>query len=75
MYTSPEFAGTDEEAKKNSIGEFIYDQINASVGEEMAPKITGMIIDLPLNDLVSVIRDYPQLQQKVSEGMNLLSRQ
>jgi hypothetical protein len=39
----------------------------------MAPKITGMIIDLPLSDLVNVIGDYNQLMQKVNEGRQLLS--
>ena len=40
----------DEDSKKNSIGEFIYDSIQPLMGDDLAPKITGMIIDLPLQD-------------------------
>lgn len=31
---------------KTQIGEMIYEYVEAIVGEELAPKITGMLIDL-----------------------------
>jgi len=30
------------------VGEIIYDYIEKMVGSEKAPKITGMLIDLPI---------------------------
>jgi hypothetical protein len=43
------------------------------MGEDLAPKITGMIIDLPLPDLLSVVNNYDQLMAKVNEGKTLLN--
>jgi len=33
---------------KQFVGEFIYEYVEKFVGEEKAPKITGMLIDLPI---------------------------
>jgi hypothetical protein len=57
------------------IGEFVYDLIQPSVGDDLAPKLTGMIIDLPLEDLTSVVTSYDSLMNKVNEGRTLLEKQ
>ena len=36
---------------KTQVGEFIYDFVEEIIGEVKAPKITGMLIDLPINDI------------------------
>ena len=36
---------------KNMVGEFIYDYVEKFVGEERAPKVTGMLIDLPIDEI------------------------
>jgi len=42
------------------------------VGEERAPKITGMLIDLPLEEIKGYLFDYSKLTTKVNEAVNLL---
>ena len=42
------------------------------VGEEKAPKITGMLIDLPLEEIKGYLLDYGKLTTKVTEAVNLL---
>lgn len=41
-----EYVSSDEEKKKELIGDFIYTHIEKLSDENSAPKITGMIIDL-----------------------------
>jgi hypothetical protein len=41
-------------------------------GDESAPKITGMIIDLPFSDLTKAIQSWDGLQEKIQEGLDLL---
>lgn len=42
------------------------------LGPEVAPKITGMIIDLPPQDLNMSVLQYHSLQQKVRTALQLL---
>jgi hypothetical protein len=58
---------------KPMIGEFIYEYVERLVGEERAPKITGMLIDLPLDDIKSYLYDFSKLHQKVGEALALLA--
>jgi len=39
---------------KNQVGEAIYESVEKISGEDKAPKITGMLIDLPIEE----IREY-----------------
>jgi hypothetical protein len=60
LFNSKEFtqtAKTDSE-KKYLVGSLIYDFVEKQVGEEFAPKIVGMLIDLSLNDLYEFIATY-----------------
>jgi hypothetical protein len=43
------------------------------VGQEKAPKITGMLIDLPLEEIKAYLVDFSKLQAKVTEATNLLA--
>ena len=60
---------------KNQIGEFIYEFVEKIAGEEQAPKITGMLIDLPIQDMYSYVNDYLVLERKVREAIKLLKDQ
>ena len=42
------------------------------VGEEASPKVTGMIIDLPLADLNYSVSTFETLQTKVKSAVQLL---
>ena len=41
-------------------------------GDENAPKITGMIIDLPMEELEKSVSTWKEFEEKVREGMDLL---
>lgn len=57
---------------KNMIGEFIYEYVEKFVGEERAPKVTGMLIDLPTDEIKGYLYDLTKLHQKASEAVNVL---
>ena len=57
---------------KNQIGEFVYEYVEQMIGEERTPKITGMLIDLPLDQIRAYLFDYNKLATKVQEAINLL---
>merc|ERR1712057_133265 len=64
MYASAEYkkAGTHAQ-QKEMIGNTIYKHVERLVGEKKAPKITGMLIDLP------------EIEQKVMSALQMISRQ
>lgn len=72
MFNSTDFAQATAESRKEIIGTAIYKHVHEMVGEEHAPKVTGMIIDLDPVELNMSIQQYGDLQQKVSSAMQLL---
>merc|ERR1719213_1168133 len=46
---------------KGQVGECIYDFIVEMIGAELAPKITGMLIDLPVNQIKQYLQSYEAL--------------
>jgi len=58
---------------KQFVGEFIYDYVVKFVGEDLAPKITGMLIDLPIEEIKGYLYDFYRLQQKIFEARQILS--
>jgi hypothetical protein len=46
---------------KTQVGEFIYEHVENLAGEEFAPKITGMLIDLPISEIQGYVLDYSKL--------------
>jgi len=72
VFSTPDFESKSEEEKREKIGEEIYNYVLEKAGEESAPKITGMIIDLPFADLIKSIQTYEGLQDKINEGLDLL---
>ena len=59
---------------KHFVGEFIYEYVEKFVGEDLAPKITGMLIDLPLDEIKGYLYDFGKLYQKISDAVNLLNQ-
>jgi len=47
MFISAEFKNADLREKKEIVGNTIYKHVEKIAGEMKAPKITGMLIDLP----------------------------
>lgn len=63
------FSKSPEDQKKQMIGTAIYRYVTTMVGEDFSPKITGMIIDLPLGDLNYSISTLETLQSKVKSAV------
>jgi hypothetical protein len=59
---------------KEMIGEFIYSYVEKFVGEAMAGKITGMLLDLPHEEIKKYIYDFSYLYQKIGEAVNILQQ-
>ena len=72
MFNSKEFIDATSEHRKEIVGTAIYKHISDLVGEEHAPKVTGMIIDLEPAELNMSIQSHAGLQQKVGSAMQLL---
>lgn len=68
---SPEYKSADDQKRRELIGEEIYSYIEFKSSTEDAGKITGMIIDLPL-DVLETISDIKFLNEKIAEGQKLL---
>ncbi len=72
LFQSESFQRSSEDHRKQMVGTQIFRQVTAMVGEELSPKITGMIIDLPIADLNFSVSTYETLQQKVRSAVQLL---
>ena len=59
---------------KAQVGEFIYEFVEKMAGDEKAPKITGMLIDLPMEEIKGYLADFTKLQGKVNEANSLLNQ-
>ena len=50
---------------REMVGTFIYDYVEKFVGENFAPKVTGMLLDMPLNEIKEYLYDFTKLHQKI----------
>ena len=57
---------------KNQVGEVIFEYVEKLAGESKAPKITGMLIDLPIEEIQGYLQDFSKLEEKVKEADALL---
>ncbi len=57
---------------KRQVGDFIYEHVEAICGGEKAPKVTGMLIDLPIEEIRDYILNFGKLKEKVAEASILL---
>lgn len=76
LFKSEEFKKTasDPKARRELIGNAIYETVEKVIGTEAAPKITGMIIDLSDLDLIPAVSSLESLSAKVREAYNLLQQ-
>lgn len=74
LFKSDEFKEThsDRKARSDLIGNAIYEYVEKLIGAEFAPKITGMIIDLPDIELIPSVSTLENLTAKVVDGHALL---
>lgn len=72
LLKSPHYTDATDAEKREKVGESIYTYIAKSAGETNAPKITGMIIDLPIVSLEECVATWATLDEKIKEGKVLL---
>ena len=57
---------------KDQVGHLIFDYVHMIIGPDKAPKITGMLIELPVQQIKEYMQSFEALQMKVQEANNLL---
>jgi len=72
VFSSQAFMTGIEKEKREQVGTTIFKYVEKLVGEQLAPKITGMLIDLPLAELNYSVSTYQLLQAKVHSAYSLL---
>jgi hypothetical protein len=50
---------------RTQVGTIFYEFIDLLIGAERAPKVTGMLIDLPIDDIKLIMQDWSLLQTRV----------
>jgi len=59
---------------QEQVGQCIFDYILQMVGSELAPKITGMLIDLPHHQIKQCLGSFQALEMKVNEAKEHLRK-
>lgn len=68
-----EFKKLDDRTQKNMTGELLYPRVLAhSPDVTNAGKITGMLLDLEMDDLIEFMEDEDKLIEKVQEAEQVL---
>jgi hypothetical protein len=60
---------------KQQVGNAIFDFVTKLKGNTFAPKITGMLIDLPHEEIKAFLQNYGEFVKKVNDAGNLLQVQ
>ena len=69
-----DFTSFDKEKQRNILGELLFPKIQNQAGE-LAPKITGMLIDLDVlevGEIVELLEDEELLKERVQEAKDLI---
>ena len=74
LYNSVGFKNSTDAKKRELIGNIIYDHIEKMVGEDKAPKLCGMVIDLPNAELYETLASLDSLNKKMQIGLALLNK-
>lgn len=73
MFISPEFKAGSNQDKKEIVGNTIYKHVEKIIGESKAPKITGMLIDLPDAELNFSVSNWNNFYSKVQSAFALIN--
>jgi hypothetical protein len=60
---------------KQTVGSCIFEFVTKIVGPQFAPKITGMLIDLPIAEIQRYCTNFDLFQQRVQQAQTLLQQQ
>lgn len=72
IFRGDKFSTAAEGQKKQMIGTHIFRYVTNMVSPDFSPKITGMIIDLPIADLNYSVMSLESLTHKVRSAVDLL---
>lgn len=75
--TMPIYAAITEinPSYKQTVGSTIFEFVTKLVGPQFAPKITGMLIDLPIVEIQRYVTNFDLLAQRVQQAQGLLQQQ
>ena len=62
----------DSKTKKQAVGEYLYPRIHAMTNPNIAGKITGMLLEMDIPELVKLSEDASLLRKRVSEAIEVL---
>ena len=68
----PSFDTLDRIEQQEILGEFLFPYILKKVGDKYAPKVTGMLIDLPTTECLAEASSLQFLNDKWEEAVDLL---
>jgi len=73
-----EFNALDKDKQRNILGELLFPLIKLQVGESIAPKITGMLIDLDvleISEIFEFLDDQDLLKERINEAKELIENE
>ena len=75
--TMPIYAAIQEinPSYKQTVGQVIFDNVTKLTGAATAPKITGMLIDLPCTEIQNYCRSYDLFASRVTQAQQMLAQQ
>jgi hypothetical protein len=59
---------------KQTFGSAVYEFVVRAIGQELAPKITGMLMDLPIGELRIFCVNFDLFLQRIQEAHALLTQ-
>lgn len=59
---------------KENVGNLIYSFVEILAGKNTAPKITGMLIDLPNHEIKQYLQSYDNFRKSVEDAKALLTK-
>eukprot|EP01017_Pseudomicrothorax_dubius_P037485 TRINITY_DN549_c0_g1_i1.p1 TRINITY_DN549_c0_g1~~TRINITY_DN549_c0_g1_i1.p1 ORF type:complete len:638 (+),score=227.91 TRINITY_DN549_c0_g1_i1:105-2018(+) len=69
------FKALQPDQKRNVLGEFLYPKVEDKVGRQLAPKITGMLVDFEVmteEEIMQAIEEEQVLEQRIQEAKEAL---
>jgi hypothetical protein len=60
---------------KQTVGSAIFEFVTRISGPNFAPKITGMLIDLSVNEIRNIVTNFDLFAQRVQQALTLLTQQ
>lgn len=70
------FMERDSEYQRNTLGTILYPMVLKKVGDEYAPKITGMLIDFDnfnVKDILEFIENETALNEVITQAENIVN--